>query len=87
MTDIKKTISLDVLSTTKPGKAGGKVKKSRAGKWRALVLLLINVIIAARLAWWLTSGQPETLSPVEPSESSRSRRTMSSTPGSSSSSS
>ena len=60
------TVSLNVLSTDK---TGGKVKKSRSGRWRALCLLLVNAIIAGRLAWWLANDQPSMVSPVEPSES------------------
>lgn len=45
------------------------MKKSRSGKWRALCLLLVNVVIAGRLAWWLANDQPAMVSPVEPSES------------------
>lgn len=39
---------------------------SRRGRWRALVLLTVHVVIAARIWYWLTFG--ETLSPLEPSE-------------------
>ncbi len=41
-------------------------RRSRAGKWRALVLLLVHVLIAVHLAHWWTTGS--TVSPLEPSE-------------------
>jgi tetratricopeptide (TPR) repeat protein/ferredoxin len=37
------------------------------GRWRALALVLVHVLIALHLAHWLSTG--ETLSPLEPSES------------------
>lgn len=36
------------------------------GKWRALVLILVHVLIGLHIAHWLTAG--ETVTPVEPSE-------------------
>lgn len=53
--------------------AGGpKVARSRASRWRAWVLVLVHVAIAAHVAQWWWSGRDdgvrETLSPVEPSE-------------------
>ncbi len=65
----KPTISLNILSpAVTKGQREGKVKRSGSAKWRALVLLAVNVIIAARLAWWLANDQPSIISPVEPSE-------------------
>jgi len=65
-----KSISLNVLSpAATKGQREGKVKRSRAAKWRALTLFLVNAIIAARLAWWLANDQQSIISPVEPSES------------------
>jgi tetratricopeptide (TPR) repeat protein/NAD-dependent dihydropyrimidine dehydrogenase PreA subunit len=43
------------------------VRRSRRGRWRALVLLAVHVAIAAHVAHFLVAGR--TLSPVEPSES------------------
>ena len=43
-----------------------KVRASKMGKWRALVLILVHVIIALHIAHWLIAG--ETITPVEPSE-------------------
>ena len=41
-------------------------KASKAGRWRALALLLVHVAIALHVAHWMTTG--ETISPLEPSE-------------------
>ncbi len=46
---------------------GTRIRKSKAGRWRALVLLAVNLAIVGHFAHWWTSG--ETLSPLEPSES------------------
>lgn len=43
-----------------------KVRPSKTGKWRALVLILVHVIIGLHIAHWLIAG--ETVTPVEPSE-------------------
>jgi len=43
-----------------------KIRPSKMGKWRALVLILVHVLIAAHIAHWLIAG--ETMTPVEPSE-------------------
>ena len=51
---------------------GAKVARSRSAKWRAVVLILVHVAIAAHVAHWWWSGRDDgvrgTLSPVEPSE-------------------
>jgi tetratricopeptide (TPR) repeat protein/NAD-dependent dihydropyrimidine dehydrogenase PreA subunit len=48
--------------------AGGvRPRKSKAGPWRALVLVLVHVAIALHVAHWWNTGS--TLSPLEPSES------------------
>ena len=44
----------------------GPVKKSKVGKWRALVLVLVHVAILLHVWHWYTAGS--TLTPVEPSE-------------------
>jgi tetratricopeptide (TPR) repeat protein/ferredoxin len=62
---------------TETANVGGKTPETDAGgpamprpstvsKWRALVLVLVHVAIAAHVAHWLIEG--ETLGPVEPSE-------------------
>lgn len=45
---------------------GTRIRKSRAGKWRGLVLLLVNLAMVAHLVQWLVQG--ETIAPIEPSE-------------------
>ncbi|MFZ4430672.1 MAG: 4Fe-4S dicluster domain-containing protein [Phycisphaerales bacterium] len=54
-----KPISLPVLDARTP-------KASRNARRRAVVLILINVLIAAHIVQWLVHGM--TLSPIEPSE-------------------
>lgn len=44
----------------------GGIRPSRAGKWRALTLFAVHLLIAAHVVHWIVSG--ETLSPLEPSE-------------------
>jgi tetratricopeptide (TPR) repeat protein/ferredoxin len=44
----------------------GKVRASTMGRWRALVLIAVHVLIGLHIVHWLTSG--ETMTPVEPSE-------------------
>jgi tetratricopeptide (TPR) repeat protein/Fe-S-cluster-containing hydrogenase component 2 len=43
------------------------IKHSNMGKWRAAVLVLVHVVMAAHIVQWLITGL--TVSPVEPSES------------------
>lgn len=45
-----------------------KIKHSRAGRWRALVLILVHVAMAIHIAIWYF-GDRAVISPVEPSES------------------
>lgn len=44
-----------------------KIRPSKVGKWRALALILVQVLIVAHVVHWKLKG--ETLSPLEPSES------------------
>jgi len=71
-----RSIALTVLpSATAPhaGDGGGpasdhpRIKHSRSGKWRAAVLILVHVLIAAHILHWFITGS--TVSPIEPSES------------------
>ena len=57
------TVALNVL-----GDGGGhaKVRKSRAGPWRAGVLIALNLLMIAHIIQWLIMGR--TVSPIEPSE-------------------
>ena len=50
----------------KPEHKAPKIRASKMGKWRALALILVHVIIGLHIAHWLTTG--ETVTPVEPSE-------------------
>ncbi|MFN0009509.1 MAG: tetratricopeptide repeat protein [Planctomycetota bacterium] len=45
------------------------IRKSKSGKWRAIVLLLVHVLLAAHIGHWMATG--ESLSPLEPSEAMR----------------
>ena len=47
-----------------PGQVG--VRASRAGRWRAIVLIAVHVLIAIHVGHWLATGS--TVSPLEPSE-------------------
>ncbi len=51
------------------GAAGesGKMRRSKAGPWRATVLIALNALMAAHVVQWLVMGR--TVSPIEPSES------------------
>jgi polyferredoxin/tetratricopeptide (TPR) repeat protein len=49
------------------GASKSTIRKSRAGRWRALVLILVHVAFAIHIILWLRVGR--TVSPVEPSES------------------
>ncbi len=66
------TIALPVLRTgsgTSGGAIGhGRIRRSRASRWRAIVLIGVHVLMIGHLVKWLLVGG-ETLSPVEPSES------------------
>jgi polyferredoxin len=46
---------------------GTRIKKSRMGKWRALALVLVWLVMVAHFVQWRITGR--TLTPVEPSES------------------
>lgn len=61
----KNTLSLPVLKT--PPAAHGTIAHSKVGKWRALSLIIVHVLIAVHIIQWLVVGM--TVSPVEPSES------------------
>lgn len=44
----------------------GPLRASKRGVWRAGVLILVHLIIAAHIAWWVVKGRA--ITPVEPSE-------------------
>ncbi len=56
------SLPLPVLGTNKPSK----IRKSRSGRWRAISLTAVHVLMIAHLGHYLYAGK--TLSPVEPSE-------------------
>ncbi|MBL8862045.1 MAG: tetratricopeptide repeat protein [Planctomycetes bacterium] len=47
-------------------RGSARIRASRAGRWRAAVLILVHVLIAAHFVHWWVAG--ETLAPFEPSE-------------------
>ncbi len=61
------SLALPVLASPKPAR-----KKSRAGFWRTIALVLVNLAIIAHIVLWVVQGMgkgpSKTLSPVEPSE-------------------
>lgn len=61
----KRSIELPVLSNSTPEKK--EIRDSKASWWRALVLILLNLLMIAHIVQWLIMGQ--TISPIEPSES------------------
>ena len=56
-------VALNVLSD---GGERPKIRKSRAGPWRAGVLITLNLLMIAHIIQWLIMGR--TVSPIEPSE-------------------
>ncbi len=62
------TLSLPVIPPEKRH-----VKRSGTSRWRAAVLITVNVLLALHILMWVVSGMRdgvrETISPVEPSES------------------
>jgi tetratricopeptide (TPR) repeat protein/ferredoxin len=58
---IPHTLVSDPPPVTKP-----RVRSSKMGKWRALVLVVVHVLIGLHIAHWLSTGA--SLTPVEPSE-------------------
>ncbi|MEZ6196829.1 MAG: tetratricopeptide repeat protein [Planctomycetota bacterium] len=46
----------------------GRVRASRMGRRRALVLVAIHVVVFARILHWKLTGSPRVVAPVEPSE-------------------
>jgi polyferredoxin/tetratricopeptide (TPR) repeat protein len=62
-TERPRSIELPVI----PGKApASKPKASRTARWRAGVLILLNLLMAAHVIQWAIMGR--TISPIEPSE-------------------
>lgn len=59
-----KSIALPVVQNA-PNKAGN-ISKSRASRWRAGVLIALNLLMIAHVIQWRITGS--TISPIEPSE-------------------
>lgn len=57
-------IELPILANSKP--SATTIGESRTSKWRAGVLIALNLLMAAHIVQWLVTGQ--TISPIEPSE-------------------
>lgn len=66
--DAARTLSLPVLTDQPDAKPVDhpRIRRSRAGKWRAGVLIGVQALMAAHIAHWAIAGR--TVSPVEPSE-------------------
>lgn len=67
-----RTVALPVLGSAGSGHSAWqpdhpRLKHSRAGKWRAAVLILVHVLMAVHILHWFITGM--SVSPVEPSES------------------
>lgn len=62
-----RSVALPVLGGGETGGRPRKIRASRAGRWRAGVLIGVHVLIAAHIGLWMAMGR--TVSPVEPSES------------------
>lgn len=56
----ERTVGLDVIQ------AAPKMGQTKAGRWRTIVLVTVNLLMVAHLIQWLIVGM--TISPVEPSE-------------------
>ncbi len=61
----QRSIELPVLQNPAPQKEG-KIRDSRASRWRAAALIALNLLMIAHIIQWRFSGQ--TISPIEPSE-------------------
>ena len=48
------------------GSRGNGIRKSKTSRWRAAVLILVNLLMVAHIIQWRTTGR--TISPIEPSE-------------------
>ncbi len=49
-----------------PDRIAPRIRPSKAGKWRALSLLLVHALVAVHIAHWMREGS--TFTPLEPSE-------------------
>ena len=60
----RRSIELPVLKNSAPQKEV--IAKSRTSRWRALALIILNLLMIAHIVQWRLMG--ETISPIEPSE-------------------
>lgn len=61
----KRSVELPILNNSGIQKA--EINESRVSRWRALVLITLNLLMIAHIVQWLITGS--TVSPIEPSES------------------
>lgn len=59
-----RSVPLPVLSST--ANSHGKIASSRTSRWRAAVLICLNLLMIGHIVHWKIAG--ETISPIEPSE-------------------
>ena len=66
--EIGRSVSLPVIDSNHSQRDSGApmMGRTRTGRWRAGVLILVNVLMIAHLIQWLIAGM--TISPIEPSE-------------------
>jgi polyferredoxin len=57
----ERTVGLPVIQSKAP-----KMGQTKAGRWRTIVLVMVNVLMVAHLIQWLIMGM--TVAPIEPSE-------------------
>tara|TARA_R110002072_G_scaffold42064_4_gene117548 strand:+ start:111637 stop:114183 length:2547 start_codon:yes stop_codon:yes gene_type:complete len=62
--EIGRSVALPVLDSKQSG--APKMGRTKIGRWRAIVLIMVNVLMVAHLIQWLIMGM--TVSPIEPSE-------------------
>ncbi len=60
----RRSVELPVLKNSPAGTA--EIKESKAGRWRAISLIVLYLLMIAHLIQWRISGS--TVSPIEPSE-------------------
>lgn len=57
------------LTVIQPSQSKRKIRSSRTTRWRAAVLIIVHLLIAAHIAHWLSTGR--TTTPIEPSEAAQ----------------
>ncbi|HEV7683382.1 MAG TPA: 4Fe-4S binding protein [Pyrinomonadaceae bacterium] len=64
--EVKKQRSIRLPVVQNPAVPEGEIRKSKASRWRAVVLISLNLLMVAHLIQWWVMGT--TVSPIEPSE-------------------